>query len=99
MASLIDTAGDFAVAMVGGGGVLTMNCRVDYLRPFNDVALRAATSARRVGRSVAVVDIDVRHDQGRRCAIGRGICSVSIGLWCRATGMTWAISLGQTDKT
>src|SRR5690349_17646441 len=33
IAALIDTVGDFAVAVSVGGGVPTINFRVDYLRP------------------------------------------------------------------
>lgn len=79
VASLIDTVGDFAVAMAVGGGVPTMNFRVDYLRPSSGTELTAKAVARRIGRSVAVVDIDVTDDQGRLCAIGRGTYSAVVG--------------------
>lgn len=79
VASLIDTAGDFAVAVAVGGGVPTMNFRVDYLRPSSGAMLTARATARRVGRSVAVVDIDVTDDQDRLCAIGRGTYSSKVG--------------------
>ena len=69
VASLIDTAGDFAAILVTGAGVPTVNFRVDYLRPSIGTALRATATVRRLGRSVAVIDI---HDeQGRLAAIGR----------------------------
>lgn len=79
VASLIDTAGDFAVALVVGGGVPTMNFRVDYLRPSSGRMLTAKAQARRIGRTVAVVDIDVLDDQDRLCAIGRGTYSSAVG--------------------
>ena len=79
VASLIDTVGDFAVAMTVGGGVPTINFRVDYLRPSSGQMLTATAQARRVGRSVAVVDIDVLDDQGRVCAIGCGTYSSAVG--------------------
>ncbi|MEM9170912.1 MAG: PaaI family thioesterase [Pseudomonadota bacterium] len=79
VASLIDTAGDFAVAVAVGGGVPTMNLRVDYLRPCTGERLLATGKARRVGKSVAVVDIDVTDAKGRLCAIGRGAYASKVG--------------------
>jgi uncharacterized protein (TIGR00369 family) len=79
VASLIDTVGDFAVAIAVGGGVPTINFRVDYLRPSGGGMLTATARARRVGRTVAVVDIDVMDEQGRLTAIGRGTYSSAIG--------------------
>lgn len=72
VASLIDTAGDFAVAVVAGGGVPTINFRVDYVRPSSGEYLIARATARRVGRMIGVADVDVLDDQGRLTAIGRG---------------------------
>ncbi|MEL7029704.1 MAG: PaaI family thioesterase [Pseudomonadota bacterium] len=79
VASLIDTAGDYAVALAVGGGVPTVNFRVDYLRPSVGDYLLATAQARRVGRSLAVADIDVTDPEGRLCAIGRGCYSTAIG--------------------
>lgn len=79
VASFIDTAGDFAVAVAVGGGVPTMNFRVDYLRPSSGQMLTACATARRVGRTVAVVDVDVFDDQNRLTAIGRGTYSSKVG--------------------
>ncbi|PKP85807.1 MAG: PaaI family thioesterase [Alphaproteobacteria bacterium HGW-Alphaproteobacteria-2] len=79
VAALIDTAGDFAVAVAVGGGVPTMNFRVDYLRPSGGAALQAVATARRIGRSMAVVDIDVTDAEGRLTAIGRGTYSTKVG--------------------
>ena len=72
IAALIDTVGDFAVAVVVKGGVPTINFRVDYLRPSTGTHLNAKARVRRVGRTVGVVDIDVFDDQGRLTAVGRG---------------------------
>jgi len=58
-AGLIDTAGDFAVALGLGAVVPTINFRVDYLRPATTRHLTATATVRRAGRTVAVVDIDV----------------------------------------
>ena len=72
IAALIDTVGDFAVAAVVNGGVPTINFRVDYLRPSSGSRLTGRAIARRIGRTVGVVDVDVTDDQGRLTAIGRG---------------------------
>ena len=72
VAALIDTVGDFAVAVVVKGGVPTINFRVDYLRPSTGSHLLAKARTRRIGRTVCVVDVDVFDDQGRLTAIGRG---------------------------
>ena len=72
IASLIDVAGTYAMWMVLGAGVPTINLRIDYLRPAVDTALLATATVRRAGRTIAVVDIDVADDQGRLVAVGRG---------------------------
>lgn len=72
IAALIDTVGDFAVALVVKGGVPTINFRVDYLRPSMGAFLVATASVRRVGRTIGVVDIDVFDEQNRLTAVGRG---------------------------
>jgi uncharacterized protein (TIGR00369 family) len=72
IAALIDTVGDFAVAVAVKGGVPTINFRVDYLRPSTGAYLLAKARTRRLGRTVGVVDIDVFDDQGRLTAVGRG---------------------------
>src|SRR5260370_23393846 len=44
IAAFIDIVGDFAIGMLVGGGVPTMNFRTDYLRPAIGSALVAAGS-------------------------------------------------------
>jgi uncharacterized protein (TIGR00369 family) len=75
IASLIDTAGDFAVGMMVGRGLPTVNFRVDYLRPAIDTALIAVSRVRRAGRSVGVADVDVFDEKGSLLAVGRGTYS------------------------
>lgn len=72
IASLIDTAGCFALIMLLGHGVPTVNFRTDYLRPAINTSLRAIAQVRRVGRMVGVVDIDVFDDNDQLVAVGRG---------------------------
>ena len=79
IASVIDTAGTFAVAVMVGHGVPTMNLRIDYLRPALDGDLVATAIVRRSGRTVAVCDIDLHDSQGRLVAVGRGTWSTAAG--------------------
>ncbi len=79
IASFIDTAGDFAVAIKVNGGVPTINFRVDYLRPSSGTYLLATARARKIGRTIGVVDIDVHDDQGRLTAVGRATYSSMVG--------------------
>jgi uncharacterized protein (TIGR00369 family) len=79
IASLIDIAGDFALIAVLGHGVPTINFRVDYLRPAAKTDLVAEARVRRAGRTIGVVDIDVRDDQGRLIALGRGCYGTQAG--------------------
>ncbi len=72
IASLIDTAGDYAVVMKVGAGVPTVNFRTDYLRPASNTDLIATAQVRRAGRSIAVVDIDIHDNNGKLVAVGRG---------------------------
>ncbi|MBB5048125.1 uncharacterized protein (TIGR00369 family) [Rhodopseudomonas rhenobacensis] len=75
IASLIDTVGDFAVGMMVGRGLPTVNFRVDYLKPAVDTALVAVSRVRRAGKSVGVADVDVFDEKGALLAIGRGTYS------------------------
>jgi uncharacterized protein (TIGR00369 family) len=79
LAGLIDTAGDFAVALGLGAVVPTINFRVDYLRPAMTPRLTATATVRRAGRTVAVVDIDVEDGEGRLVAVGRGCYAAQPG--------------------
>ncbi|MBO1325688.1 PaaI family thioesterase [Acetobacter sp. TBRC 12305] len=72
IAAVIDTAGDFALGMLVGRALPTINFRVDYLRPAIDTALIAVARVRRQGRSVGIADVDVFDEQDRLVAIGRG---------------------------
>lgn len=72
IASFIDTVGDYAIGMVLGGGVPTINIRIDYLKPAFGAALEAEARVRRHGRTVSVVDIDVSDEKGSLVAVGRG---------------------------
>lgn len=72
IASFIDIVGDFAIGMMVGGGVPTMNLRIDYLKPAVGDLIIATSRVRRAGRTIAVVDIDVFDEKSSLVAIGRG---------------------------
>jgi uncharacterized protein (TIGR00369 family) len=78
IASVIDTVGDFAVGMMVGRGLPTVNFRVDYLKPAVDTALVAVSRVRRAGKSVGVADVDVFDEKGALLAIGRGTYSTLV---------------------
>jgi uncharacterized protein (TIGR00369 family) len=75
IASVIDTVGDFALVLMLGRGLPTINFRVDYLRPAVDTALVAVARVRRAGKSVGLADIDVFDEKGALLAVGRGTYS------------------------
>ncbi len=71
IAAIIDTVGDYALVMLLGRPLPTINFRVDYLRPAINTALIATARVRRNGRSVGVVDVDIANEAGVLLAIGR----------------------------
>ncbi len=75
LAAIIDTVGDFALAMLVGRGLPTINFRVDYLRPAVATDLTAVARVRRNGRSVGVADVDLFNAQGTLLAVGRATYS------------------------
>jgi uncharacterized protein (TIGR00369 family) len=79
IAALIDVTGDFAIGMMVGGGVPTINLRIDYLKPAVGDALTATARVRRAGKTVAVIDIDVVDEKGASVALGRGTYSPQRG--------------------
>ncbi|MDP6344246.1 MAG: PaaI family thioesterase [Alphaproteobacteria bacterium] len=79
IAAFIDVIGDYAIGMMVGGGVPTINIRIDYLKPAVGDSLLAVARVRRHGRTVAVVDIDVADEKGSLVAVGRGTYSPRTG--------------------
>jgi uncharacterized protein (TIGR00369 family) len=73
IASLIDIAGTFAIIAAVGRDVITVDLRVDYLRPVRSGDLTATATPVRVGRSLAVADVDVAGADGAVVAVGRGL--------------------------
>lgn len=79
LAAFIDVVGDFAIGMAVGGGVPTINLRIDYLRPAVGGVLTGTARVRRAGRTVALVDVDVYDEQRSLVAVGRGTYSPQLG--------------------
>lgn len=71
IAAVIDTVGDYALVMLLGRPLPTVNFRVDYLRPAINTALVVTARVRRNGKTVGVVDVDVVNEAGQLLAIGR----------------------------
>jgi uncharacterized protein (TIGR00369 family) len=75
LAAIIDTVGDYALVMMLGRPLPTINFRVDYLKPAVKTALTVVGRVRRSGKSVGVVDVDVLDDAGSLVVIGRATYS------------------------
>jgi uncharacterized protein (TIGR00369 family) len=80
IAAFVDVVGDYVLVMLLGGGVPTINFRVDFLRPAVSSALLGTGRLRRAGRTVGVVDVDVHDAEGRLVAVGRGCYSTTVDL-------------------
>ncbi len=76
LASLIDIAGCYALMLVAGGPMLTLNFSTDYLRLAISEKLIATATVRRVGRTVGFVDVDVMDDSGHVVVTGRPCYSI-----------------------
>ena len=72
IATLIDVAGDCAVALRAGGGVPTVSLTVDYLRMVRGKSVTATATLLKYGRRIAVADIAVTDGDGTLVAVGRG---------------------------
>jgi uncharacterized protein (TIGR00369 family) len=73
ISALVDIAGDYAVESQTEGDVPTIDLRVDYLRPAKRGALVATGRVVKAGRRVFVADVEVKDEEGRLVAIGRGV--------------------------
>ena len=71
IAAIVDTVGDYALVMLLGRPLPTVNFRIDYLRPAVNTALVVTATVRRNGRLVGVVDVDVANEAGQLVAVGR----------------------------
>lgn len=77
IAALIDLAGGAALFVELQFPTPTIDMRVDYLRPaIAGKALIAEAVVKRLGSTVAFVDVDVKDEDGRLVATGR--CAYSV---------------------
>jgi uncharacterized protein (TIGR00369 family) len=70
IAAAIDVVGDYALAMLLGNPLPTINLRVDYLRPGKGI-LTLVARVRRNGKTVGFVDVEVLNQGGDLVAMGR----------------------------
>jgi uncharacterized protein (TIGR00369 family) len=71
VAAMIDITGHAAVASKVLHSVATVDMRVDYLRMASGTELACTATVVKLGRTIGVVDVQIRDDQKRLCAIGR----------------------------
>lgn len=71
VASLVDAAGTFCIIAAAGRDCVTVDCRIDFLRPARETTLRASAEAVKVGRSIGVADVEVLDGNSERVAVGR----------------------------
>lgn len=72
IAAIVDIVADFAIFAKLGYGVPTANIRVDFLRPAIDTDLVAHGRVVKVGRTLAVADVEILNQQKKCVATGRG---------------------------
>ena len=77
VAGLIDLTAHAAVAVRIGRMAPTIDLRIDYLRVAPDGDLSATASVRRSGRTLAIVDVEIRDGEARLVALGRGLFSTA----------------------
>lgn len=70
LASLVDIAGCYALMLVAGGQMLTLNFSTDFMRLAASDHLIARATVRRVGRSVGFVDASVCDADGAEVVKG-----------------------------
>ncbi|PZA10472.1 hypothetical protein DNX69_13985 [Rhodopseudomonas palustris] len=71
LATLLDTAGSYAVATRLGRPPQTIDMRVDYLRPAYEATLTVEATVFHYGRTVATVDAQVSNPDNLTLAVGR----------------------------
>lgn len=78
LATLVDAAGDYAVALKIGRPVPTIDMRVDYHRMAAPGDLRAEGRVIRVGNSLATAEARVLDMEGNLIASGRALYQVRL---------------------
>ena len=77
LATLVDGAGDYAVAVRVGRAVPTLDLQVDYHRPATPGDLRVVASVVNLGSTVASARAQVFDSGGRLLVSGRGLYFVA----------------------
>ncbi len=79
LAALADTAGGFATYMTvpRGTRVATVEMKMNYLEPVEKGTVTAEARVLRRGKNLAVVDCDLREDNGQ--LVGKALMTFSIG--------------------
>ena len=75
LSAFADTVGDYALALLLGGAVPTIDLRIDYLRPATGDRVVGTGIVRRRGRTLGIVDVEIHDSNGRLVAIARGAYS------------------------
>ena len=73
---LVDIAGCYALLLVAGGHVLTLNFSTDYLRLATSDTLVAVAKVRRVGRTVSFVDVDIQNEANETVVTGHACYAI-----------------------
>ena len=76
LASLVDIAGCYALMLVAGAPMLTLNFSTDFLRLAMSDHLIARARVRRTGRTVGFVDVDILDAARATVAIGRACYAI-----------------------
>lgn len=71
LSSLVDIAGCYALMLVAGGQLLTLNFSTDFLRLAASDHLIARATVRRVGRTIGFVDVEVDDAEGNTVVAGK----------------------------
>ena len=79
LSALADLAGHAVVAAHLGHGVPTIDLRIDYLRMAAGAFLTALATPVKIGRTIAVVDVQIFDPESRVVAVGRGAFSTRPG--------------------
>jgi uncharacterized protein (TIGR00369 family) len=77
IASMIDNAGWFTAAAQTENWVSTANLSIQILEPAERTLIRSVGHLVRSGKSLIVVNVEVRTERGNLIAIGTGMFSVS----------------------
>ena len=79
LATLIDTASDYALAAKIGGPVPTVDLRVDYHRAAKEGEITVQARVIKLGRPFSTAEASVFDAEGRLLASGRGVFHMPAG--------------------